>query len=137
MAICLRYAASRLPFGLALTAFASSHNLPLRTSCMSQIMPHPRPLGVSCPSQFQYKTKKTSLRRLLCFRAGGGIDVFARNLAFARLARHPYGLFACAQSPKFFPRASPTKEFSVGDLSPLCGISPTLRACTSCVRVKP
>ena len=60
LAICLRYAASRQPFGLALPAFVSSHNLPLRTSCMSQIMPHPRPQGVSCPSQFQYNTKKTS-----------------------------------------------------------------------------
>ena len=72
LSICLRYAASRQPFGLVLTAFASSHNLSLRTSCMSQIMPHPRPLGVSCPSQFQYKTKKTPLRCLLCFRAGKG-----------------------------------------------------------------
>ena len=44
--------------------------------------------------------------------SGNGIDGGARNLACARLARHPYGPFACAQSPKFFPRASPTKEFS-------------------------
>ena len=28
------------------------------------------------------------------------------------LTPHPKGLFACAQSPKFFPRATPTKEFS-------------------------
>ena len=44
--------------------------------------------------------------------SGNGIDGGARILACARLACHPYGLFACAQSPKFFPRASPTKEFS-------------------------
>ena len=46
------------------------------------------------------------------FRAGKGIDGCASPLACARLAYHPYGLFACAQSPKFFPRALPTKEFS-------------------------
>ena len=44
--------------------------------------------------------------------SGNGIDGGARNLACARLACHPYGLFACAQSPKFCPRALPTKEFS-------------------------
>jgi hypothetical protein len=43
---------------------------------------------------------------------GKGIVGGARILACARLACHPNGLFACAQSPKFFPRASPTKEFS-------------------------
>ena len=46
------------------------------------------------------KRKKTPLRCLFSFRAGDGDDGFARNLACARLARHPYGLFACAQSPQ-------------------------------------
>ena len=50
LAISLRFAAARQPFGLALTAFVSSHNLSLRTSCMSQIMPHPRPQGVEYPT---------------------------------------------------------------------------------------
>ena len=43
---------------------------------------------------------------------GKGIDGCASLRSYDRLAPHPYGLFACAQSPKFFPRASPTKEFS-------------------------
>ena len=35
-----------------------AHNLPLRTSCMSQIMPHPLPQGVSGPTHYHSNTKK-------------------------------------------------------------------------------
>ena len=50
-----------------------AHNLPLRTSCMRQIMPHPLPRGVSGPVPSPVnKKRKPPDRWLFFFRAGKG-----------------------------------------------------------------
>ena len=59
------------PTGSMLACSHQAHNLPLRTACMSQIMPHPLPQGVSGPTHYHSNTKKAELyARLLLYSSG-------------------------------------------------------------------
>jgi hypothetical protein len=46
------------PSGLRSLRSRQAHNLSLRTSCMSRIMPHPRPQGVEYPTHTNTKIKE-------------------------------------------------------------------------------
>ena len=97
------------PSGLRSLRSRQAQNLPPRACAHESNYAAPL-LGSSSSSTIKKKTTFV-----------GGFSFLEREKGMIRrqspvlrhgLTPHPKGLFACAQSPKFFPRATPTKEFS-------------------------